>query len=116
MLVKISLWLLLFFVSTAADHKPKRYAINLDLSPSDRWTQVIRDHSDAIPAVASISRLYIPEVLQPLVWWLASQLTYFFPVEYTEELKGIARESGLPLGEVVGLNILYDITAFDRRQ
>lgn len=29
---------------------------------------------------------------------------------------GIASRSGLPLGEVVGLNILYDITAFDRKQ
>ena len=29
---------------------------------------------------------------------------------------GIATQSGLPLGEIVGLNILYDIAAFDRRQ
>ncbi|CAJ0570528.1 unnamed protein product, partial [Mesorhabditis spiculigera] len=39
----------------------------------------------------------------------------FLPEEYAEELRGIAEAANLPLGEVVGLNILYDITAFDRK-
>lgn len=39
----------------------------------------------------------------------------FFPEDTRLELEGIAAQSGLPLGEIVGLNILYDIAAFDRR-
>ncbi|CAI5445268.1 unnamed protein product [Caenorhabditis angaria] len=39
----------------------------------------------------------------------------FFDPEIREELKGISEASNLPLGEIVGLNILYDIAAFDRK-
>ncbi|CAD6187729.1 unnamed protein product [Caenorhabditis auriculariae] len=58
---------------------------------------------------------YVPEFAQKLVWWFASKLSYFFDEDYRLELEGFAKTSGLPLGEIVGLNILYDISAFDRQ-
>lgn len=36
---------------------PKRYKINLDLPPEERWNEVIDDHIDEIPAVVNETKL-----------------------------------------------------------
>ncbi|UMM21571.1 hypothetical protein L5515_003190 [Caenorhabditis briggsae] len=100
---------------TSSKRTPPKYTIDLDLQPSQRWNRVIKDHLEFLPGVVEESKKYIPKPLQPFVWWVASKVDHFFPPETRQELEGIARESGLPLGEIVGLNILYDIAAFDRR-
>ncbi|KAK6047383.1 linear amide C-N hydrolase, choloylglycine hydrolase family protein [Cooperia oncophora] len=58
---------------------------------------------------------YVPKQLLPAAFWIAGKLNLFFPYEYAEEIRGIANASGLPLGLVVSMNILYDILAFDRK-
>ncbi|CAI2349477.1 unnamed protein product [Caenorhabditis sp. 36 PRJEB53466] len=111
-------YLALLFVSLAppcASRQPARYTIDLDVYPTRRWDQVIEDHAHLLPAIVDESKKYIPKRLQPFVWWVASQVSRFFPEDTRKELEGIAAASGLPFGEIVGLNILYDIAAFDRR-
>ncbi|CAJ0941387.1 unnamed protein product, partial [Mesorhabditis belari] len=92
----------------------KRFTVSLDDPPETRWNAVIKAHKQYIPAVAAESRAYVPKWAQPFVFWFAGLLVHLFPDDYGAELRGIAKAAGLPLGEVVGLNILYDITAFDR--
>ncbi|CAJ0579137.1 unnamed protein product, partial [Mesorhabditis spiculigera] len=98
-----------------SDFIPKRFSVDLDAPPRERWAEVIKAHKQYIPGVAAESRKYIPGWAQPFVFWVAKALVHLFPEEYAEELRGIAEAANLPLGEVVGLNILYDITAFDRK-
>uniref|UniRef100_A0AC34PW57 Ceramidase n=1 Tax=Panagrolaimus sp. JU765 TaxID=591449 RepID=A0AC34PW57_9BILA len=94
---------------------PQRYAIDLDTRPEDRWNQVIDDHLDAIPLLLEEAKSYIPVYLQKPLFWIAEKLSAVFPEEYVREMRGIANRSGLAFGEVVGLNILYDITSFNHR-
>ncbi|EFO83649.1 hypothetical protein CRE_02891 [Caenorhabditis remanei] len=107
--------ILLLVIPISSTRTPPRYTIDLDEHPSQRWNQVIKDHLDYLPGVVEESKKYIPKPLQPFVWWVASKVERFFPPDTRLELEGIATQSGLPLGEIVGLNILYDIAAFDRR-
>ncbi|CAB3402631.1 unnamed protein product [Caenorhabditis bovis] len=109
------LLILCFAVIFVNSRKLRKYTINLDENPTQRWNHVIRDHLDYLPGVIAESKNYIPTFLQPFVWFVSSKIAYFFPKDKRLELEGIALESGIPLGEVVGLNILYDIAAFDRR-
>ncbi|EGT55052.1 hypothetical protein CAEBREN_05107 [Caenorhabditis brenneri] len=107
---------LFFLITTASSTRtPPKYQIDLNEDPFQRWDQVIQDHLDYLPGVVAESKKYIPKPLQPFVWWVASKVERYFPTETRLELEGIAAKSGLPLGEIVGLNILYDIAAFDRR-
>uniref|UniRef100_A0A914C8F8 N-acylethanolamine-hydrolyzing acid amidase n=1 Tax=Acrobeloides nanus TaxID=290746 RepID=A0A914C8F8_9BILA len=94
---------------------PKRYRISLDDPPEIRWNQVIDDHLDAIPAVIDEAKQYVPQPFQRILFWIAEKLIGLFPADYATEMRAIANRTGLPLGEVVGMNILYDITSFDRR-
>ncbi|VDL68520.1 unnamed protein product [Nippostrongylus brasiliensis] len=59
-------------------------------------------------------RSFVPKPILPIAFWIAGKLNHFFPYEYAAEIRGIANTSGLPLGLIVSLNILYDILAFDR--
>ncbi|GMT19338.1 hypothetical protein PFISCL1PPCAC_10635, partial [Pristionchus fissidentatus] len=106
---------LLLLSTVIADRPPPRYRIQLDSPASSRWDQVVDDHLQYLPLVQREASKIIPRAVQSVVWKIAENIRYFFPKEYAEELEGISSRSGLPLGEVVGLNILYDISAFDRK-
>lgn len=97
------------------DRIPPRYVINLDTEPENRWDEAIEDHMDFIPAVIDEIKHTVPKFIRSLLWWIDEKiLLRKFPEEYARELQGIAARSGLRVGEVVGINIFYDITAFRR--
>ncbi|VDO52350.1 unnamed protein product [Haemonchus placei] len=119
----------LFIGSFSARH-PKRFVINLDTPPDQRWNEVVEYHRDVIPGFVKAAQSYVPRQVLPIAFWVAGKLNRFFPDEYAEEIRGstllisfvirniirrIAEASGLPLGHVVSMNILYDILAFDRK-
>ncbi|KAJ1347881.1 hypothetical protein KIN20_003047 [Parelaphostrongylus tenuis] len=106
---------LLFFVCLCFAGHPKRYVVDLDLPASERWNEVVHDHLDAIPEFMRVAPSVVPKHLLPIAFFVAQQLNRFFPDEYAEEVRGIARASGLPVGFIVSMNILYDIAAFDRK-
>uniref|UniRef100_A0A8L7TFG3 N-acylethanolamine-hydrolyzing acid amidase n=2 Tax=Brugia malayi TaxID=6279 RepID=A0A8L7TFG3_BRUMA len=98
------------------DRLPQRYVINLDLAPENRWDRIIDDHKKFIPTIIEEINHYVPKLLRPIVWWIDENiLLKNFPNEYTQEIRGIAKRSGLSIGEIVGINILYDISAFNRK-
>ncbi|KAK6740892.1 hypothetical protein RB195_009006 [Necator americanus] len=111
----LSFVLLVFISLTYSAKIPKSYVVDLDSAPSERWNEVIRDHLDVIPEFVKAAQSYVPKQLLPIAFWIAGKLNHFFPNEYEEEIRGIANVSGLPLGLVVSMNILYDILAFDRK-
>ncbi|GMR38648.1 hypothetical protein PMAYCL1PPCAC_08843, partial [Pristionchus mayeri] len=113
-LMLVAYLFLISFSSVVADHPPARYRIQLDSKPSSRWDHVIDDHLQYLPQVQEEAAKIIPPPIQSLVWKVAENLRYFFPSEYAQEIEGISARSGLALGEVVGLNVLYDISAYDR--
>ncbi|VDN89932.1 unnamed protein product [Brugia pahangi] len=101
---------------TDGDHLPRRYVINLDLAPENRWDRIIDDHKKFIPTIIEEINHYVPKLLRPIVWWIDENiLLKNFPNEYAQEIRGIAKRSGLSIGEIVGINILYDISAFNRK-
>uniref|UniRef100_A0A9J2PK63 Acid ceramidase N-terminal domain-containing protein n=1 Tax=Ascaris lumbricoides TaxID=6252 RepID=A0A9J2PK63_ASCLU len=95
------------------DRAPPSYRINLDLPPEQRWNEVIDEYTDLIPAVVEQIEQYVPRRLRKLAWWLSEEVAKELPEEFVREMQGIADRSGLRLGEVVGLNILYDISTFN---
>ncbi|EYC09171.1 hypothetical protein Y032_0062g3396 [Ancylostoma ceylanicum] len=107
--------LLLLISFSYCVRQPRKYVIDLDAPASERWNEVVHDHLDAIPEFVKVAQSYVPKQLLPIAFWIAGELNRFFPEEYADEIRGIAKASGLPLGLVVSMNILYDILAFDRK-
>lgn len=90
------------------------YTVDLDLPPSKRWTGIITDKKadlvSMIEAIKDLADSFVPsgkliDVVDKYLPLILSTLPYPF----NEEIKGIAQDSGVPLGEVVLFNIFYEI-------
>uniref|UniRef100_A0A9J7YP12 Acid ceramidase n=1 Tax=Cyprinus carpio carpio TaxID=630221 RepID=A0A9J7YP12_CYPCA len=71
------------------------YTVNLDLPPSERWTQVIKDKNTEV-AVSLLMHCLLGLRPWPLLCICMSTL-------------GIAAVSGIPLGEITLFNIFYEV-------
>ena len=100
------------FSSAANGDGVPTYTINLDLEPSLRWKAMIEDYKWEIPELYKIMKSIVPAEFLPIVDLLGNSLDTYIPQPYSDELRGIALATGLPLGDVALLNVLYDVTAF----
>ncbi|XP_059372650.1 N-acylsphingosine amidohydrolase (acid ceramidase) 1a [Carassius carassius] len=89
------------------------YTVNLDLPPSERWTQVIKDkNTELITMVQTIKDLakgFLDGKLVDLVDEELPLIVDTLPQPFSDEIKGIAAVSGIPLGEITLFNIFYEV-------
>uniref|UniRef100_A0A672SHK4 Acid ceramidase n=1 Tax=Sinocyclocheilus grahami TaxID=75366 RepID=A0A672SHK4_SINGR len=89
------------------------YTVNLDLPPSERWTQVIKDkNTELITMVQTIKDLakgFFDGKLVDLVDEELPLIVDTLPQPFSDEIKGIAAVSGIPLGEITLFNIFYEV-------
>jgi len=117
----------LFFVSAFGIWpvpKPiEHVTINLDSPPEERYNKVITDRLDKYGwegTFAPVVQYYndnIPADLQEIFNAISLDMDQYFPTEYVREFNGLeslVRQVGhgddLPLGMLVGLNMLYEWT------
>lgn len=89
------------------------YTVNLDLPPSERWTQVIKDkNTELITMVQTIKDLakgFFDGKLVDLVDEELPLIVDTLPQPFRDEIKGISAVSGIPLGEITLFNIFYEV-------
>ncbi|KAJ0044164.1 hypothetical protein NL108_009327, partial [Boleophthalmus pectinirostris] len=90
------------------------YTIDLDLPPHKRWTSVIKDKKkdldDMIQAVRDLAKAFVPSGrLIELVDISLPLMLNTLPNPFRDEIKGIASDSGIPLGNITLFNIFYEV-------
>ncbi|XP_030836959.1 acid ceramidase [Strongylocentrotus purpuratus] len=100
----------------ASDAAPK-FVFNMDLDPKDRWTELVQPKSanisfliDDIKSLVGLllGKKLTSEVINDLFGPVVTSL----PDPYDRELQGIAEATGIPIGEIVMMNIFYEIESF----
>eukprot|EP00443_Scrippsiella_acuminata_P023271 CAMPEP_0115187528 /NCGR_PEP_ID=MMETSP0270-20121206/10540_1 /TAXON_ID=71861 /ORGANISM="Scrippsiella trochoidea, Strain CCMP3099" /LENGTH=409 /DNA_ID=CAMNT_0002600679 /DNA_START=37 /DNA_END=1266 /DNA_ORIENTATION=+ len=89
----------------------KRVTVDLDLPPSQRWAFLKTDPDFAHykeDVISYISPYLSPKIL-PLVSKIALSMEHTFYADYAEEMRAIARDLNMTDGELVLLNLLYQI-------
>jgi len=83
----------------------------LDLPPAERWLFYKSDPAFAEFKTDAIYYLgkFVPKVLLPLLTKLVSTLHSTFYPDYAEEMVGIAKGLDMNLGEVVLINLIYQL-------
>mmetsp|Transcript_27789 Transcript_27789/g.41114 ORF Transcript_27789/g.41114 Transcript_27789/m.41114 type:complete len:418 (-) Transcript_27789:202-1455(-) len=94
--------------SDVQPHKLPRYTLDLDAAPEDRWTHIAKDFLSEVPALQKYLASYVPAWALPIVEAIGRDIEPYF-TDYGEEMKGIAKVLGLDLGEVVAINLIYQI-------
>jgi acid ceramidase len=91
----------------------KWYTIDLDQPADQRWNEVATDYSDKIrELIGVIKNFTVPFFQDKLIDWIDNNLDLWdnrLPEPYASELRGMARVTGVPLGEIVLYNIFYEI-------
>ncbi|KAL3881915.1 hypothetical protein ACJMK2_028302 [Sinanodonta woodiana] len=88
------------------------YEVSLDVPPELRWTKVVEDYKEIVQFAHSVIRSYVPEDLIPLVEEIGADIDNYIKQPYAAEMRGIARALNCSLGDVVLVNLIYDISAF----
>lgn len=88
------------------------FVINLDLPPSERWTEVAKAKKAEVYKMHEALKNLTEDILGARVLKLIDsampKLLNTLPWEFTEEMKSLSEISGLPLGEVVLYNVFYE--------
>ncbi|XP_052811050.1 N-acylethanolamine-hydrolyzing acid amidase-like [Mya arenaria] len=91
---------------------PRKYVVNLDLPPTKRWQEVALDHKQIVPDVHKVLLEYVPEELVPYIDLIATDLDAYIDQPYADEMRGIANVLNVSLGEILLINVIYDLTAY----
>lgn len=86
-----------------------RVQIDLNLAPAERWAHVSPQYKDKAQALTAYFETYIPKAILPTLELIAADLDSHFPADYVEEMKSNAKFLNLTLGEIVILNLIYQV-------
>eukprot|EP00058_Branchiostoma_floridae_P025927 XP_002611417.1 hypothetical protein BRAFLDRAFT_117224 [Branchiostoma floridae] len=95
-----------------AESKVASYVINLDLPPAERWTSLTKEMApqirDMIAEIKAFAGAFGNGSIIAMVDKYLAPLADTLPYPFADELKGIAKATDIPLGEVVLFNVFYE--------
>ena len=100
--------------ATQGDAVPaKKFVINLDLPPKERWTEVIQTYTSELEDILMVTKAILPQALIDAVSKLGQKIENYVPYPYNQEIIGIADLlDGITTGDILLANIIYEVTAF----
>ena len=90
----------------------KRYVVNLDLPPEERWGEVAHDNRETIFTLTTFAKKFTP----PCIYDWANSRDFnvkdVLPYPYGEELEGIAKTAGVPVGNLFLKNLMLELSRY----
>jgi len=90
----------------------KRYVVNLDLPPEERWGEVAHENRETIFTLTTFAKKYAP----PSIYAWANSHEFnvkdVLPYPYGEELEGIAKAARVPVGNLFLENLMYEFIGY----
>lgn len=89
--------------------KLRTVILNLDASPEDRWVEIVEPYKEQVAELIGIIKDLVPTKIIEFVDKYFPTIIDRLPEPYSGEIKGVAKASGIPLGEAILYNIFYEI-------
>lgn len=95
----------------ACDQQPPLYQIDLSQPPRTRYSQICADYVHEISQMVEVYNGILAYTPAPRIFRLLARmlLRKVFSKEETEEIRGIARSTGIPMHLVVAYNTFLDL-------
>lgn len=98
---------------------PPEFIVNLDLPPMIRWQHILRLYIDQLrqteeaieSVVKDILGTWAGPMLEKVLTILMAGVTQFGLVYYGQELKGVSEDTGIQLGKLVLMQLVYECVA-----
>jgi len=93
----------------------KRYIVNLDLPPEERWREVVDDNRKTISTLVSFAQNVTPPYLYN--WALSPHFDVrdVLPYPYGEEIVGIARAARVSAAKLFLANLIYALDGYAKK-
>lgn len=85
-----------------------RVTLNLDLDPKERWREIASNYKSEAYKITDYLKSQLPPWAFPIVVQIAADIEPYF-TDYGDEMVGLADALGLPLGEIVATNLVYQL-------
>jgi len=89
-------------------HKVPKYTLDLDLPQKERWAHIVADYKSYAPGILAYLRSMVPAWALPIIQAIGKGIRPYFK-DYAEEMEGLAEGYGLPIGDVVAVNLIYQL-------
>lgn len=89
----------------------KHYIVSLDAKPEDRWREIITDNKNAVVAIYHKLQSTHGSWLAKVASNVIGLSSYFGYILHDKELTYISKECGIPFGQLVLLQIMYELSA-----
>lgn len=93
-----------------------RYNISLDDAPADRWTDVVAPLSTEIQALIDTFMRRNHSGAHPIYQWIIEHFGESemrrIPAIYREEIEGISKATGINVGELWVMNMMYELEGY----
>ncbi len=93
------------------ERQPKHYIIALETPPSERWQPIILDHQEQIQCVYDKLNANMTGLLASLISGVINLSGHFGYIKHVDELRSISHLTNISLGKLVGLQIMYELSA-----
>jgi len=90
----------------------KRYNLNLDLPPQQRWQEIAKDYKSFGASLMNDVKDFFPPHLLPFLERIALYADEHFPAPYPDEMRGYAEGLNVSFNDVVLYNLFYELTAY----
>lgn len=87
------------------------FELDLALPPKLRYTKFIPLYKDKVQKVLDYVKSYVPAIVFDLFVDVLADIDNYIGQPYADEMRGLAEASQFPLGDVLLLNLFYEITA-----
>ncbi len=91
--------------------QPKKYTIALETPPEERWLPIIQDHLGDIKAIYRDLNEKSGGTMVAILSKLITASSSFGYVLYRDELQSIAKLCDIPFGQLVILQLMYELSA-----
>ena len=102
-------------VFSATPVPAKRYTVNLDLLPQDRFHDIAVYYADDLKAFVKELRQIVPQEVIDVVDVIAATVDKHIRAPYAAEMVGVSLAAGVALGDILLANLLYELTAHNTK-
>ena len=85
-----------------------RFVFNLDLPPAQRWDAIAPKYKAQAPDILNYLLSYVPKWVVPIIEMIGNDIHPYFG-DYGDEMVGAAAALGLKPGDIVMLNLAYQL-------
>jgi len=89
------------------------YVVDLDKNPAERWSEISKIYAakirDLVGSAKQFIAAFLGDTLVDQLEKILGQLVNKFPQPYADELRGIAADTQLPLGDILLYNMFYEV-------